>query len=181
MPGPDTAHRLVFSIVARAPRDPALGDIGLFLYDLSTLYDLLRLALDPRYDHFRFGKYPLYRGRRPLEPEDQLIVDRVEQGSILGLQAHTGVQGQAAAVARMMTGAVESIYGLSLDWAGLDRELGRLETGAGQRAFDKRVVLEQAAAQLEQRGAQSHVDTIIRRLKRSPVKITSFTCNLEQT
>jgi hypothetical protein len=48
--------------------EPRLEDRGLFLYDLATLYDLIRLALDPKYGGYRFGRYPLFRGRRPVKP-----------------------------------------------------------------------------------------------------------------
>ncbi len=81
----------------RAEETPSLGEIGLFLYDLSTLYDLIRLGLDPAYMAFRFGKYPLYRGRRPLTAEDRLLAQDVRVNPVK-VVARVGASREAAAV-----------------------------------------------------------------------------------
>ncbi len=151
--------QLFLLLQAETPGPPGLGDLGLFLYDLSTLYDLLRLALDPAYDSYRFGKYPLYRGRRPLQTGDQLIVDQVRQEPRLEIVASVVVDeenvGITTEVFRALSAELEEVYGTEI-------ESGRLD--AAGPPVD--VVL-----RLEQRGALSHLEAVLRRLHRSPWQV----------
>jgi hypothetical protein len=39
---------------------PMLADVENFLYDLNLLYEILRLAIDPRYEGFKFSHNVFY-------------------------------------------------------------------------------------------------------------------------
>ncbi len=133
-------NRLTLVVYADAVQ-PTLGEIGLFLYDLATLYELLRLALDPTYDEYRFEKYPLYRGRRPVKPVDQLRVERITVHRQIQLRA-------SVARSRVAADALDAIV-----------------------SFIRSVDDAKIAARLHARGAVRHVATVVRRLNRSPIRI----------
>ncbi len=144
----------------------ALGDAGLFLYDLATLYELLRLALDPAYADYRFGKYPLFRGRRPLEPEDRLDVDALRRDDGLHLVVSLPVRpGARRAIAAVLAGFA---HGLSAAY-GLDLDARALQRAAGLPAVRAKAAL----TALDARGARPHFETVIKRLRRSEVKVTA--------
>jgi hypothetical protein len=64
---------------------PTLFQITNFLYDVNLIYELARLATDPRYEDFRFSRYAYFRDGRPLRDEDRLRVFKLTQESPLDL------------------------------------------------------------------------------------------------
>ncbi len=132
--------RLTLVIFAQAG-ESSLGEIGLFLYDAATLYELLRLGLDPAYAEYRFEKYPLYRGRRPLRPADQLRVERIA--------VHGQIEIHATVAKTRLAAVTLSAFKAEC-----------LSTDQGE-----------ITARLEERGAARHIATVLRRLRRSPIRI----------
>lgn len=60
--------RFVLRIRGKEPPEPTLLDVTSFLYDFNLLYEISRLALDPRYEQYRFSRYTYFRKGRPLAP-----------------------------------------------------------------------------------------------------------------
>src|SRR6266478_531695 len=60
---------------------PSLLDVSSFLYDLNLLYEISRLATDPKYRNFSFSNFVFYRRGRPLEGSDRLYVQSLSHGS----------------------------------------------------------------------------------------------------
>jgi hypothetical protein len=60
---------------------PSLLDVSSFLYDFNLLYEIGRLATDPRYFDFRFSSNLFYRRGRPLDERDRLYVQSLSHGS----------------------------------------------------------------------------------------------------
>lgn len=57
--------------------DPTLLDVTSFLYDLNLVYEIGRLATDPRYEDYQFSPYTLFRDGRPLRYNERLIVQKL--------------------------------------------------------------------------------------------------------
>ena len=103
-----------------------LGDIGLFIYDFDSLYELIRLAVDPEYSEYHFRRFSLYRNGRPIAEQDQLRVTRLEMGSPLEIAGVIAVYaGAASAVVGTLWLLAQLIEKLST--ARLEKEKLQLE------------------------------------------------------
>lgn len=62
---------------------PRVQEVSGFLYDFNLVYEISRLATDPKYSDYRFSRSVWYRTRKPLVEQDRLHVDRLQLGSPL--------------------------------------------------------------------------------------------------
>ena len=88
-------RNISITILAEETLKAHLGDVGLFIYDFDSLYELVRLALDPKYADYAFSRFSLYRNGRPLEEEDQLRVEQLNLSSPLEIAGDIAVYGTA--------------------------------------------------------------------------------------
>ena len=70
---------------AKELETPTLFQVTNFLYDINLIYELSRLATDPRYQNFRFSRYAYFRDGRPLRDADRLRIIKLTQESPLDL------------------------------------------------------------------------------------------------
>ncbi len=163
---------VIITLKAQVPEDTSTGDIGLFLYDLSSLYELLRLALDPAYADYRFGKYPLFRGRHSLQPPDQLAIEQLKVERTLNLRASLfEPAGARSIVSDVLNAFVERLEAISP---------GLLVDGAPRTAGRARAAGGRIESRLSERGATSHIETVLRRLRHSPIELLHLAITREE-
>lgn len=170
------------AIRIRAETDPTpdIATVGLFLYDLDSLYEIVRLALDPAYKSYRFSRFSLYRNGRPLADQDRLLVKRLKLASPLEVFATVAAVGGAAttvaAAVWTLVQIVEKIYNLRLNHEKLELEVMKLQREAVQPRLpldlpDKPLSSEKI---LKRRAADGPLETLEKRLASSTVRITEF-------
>lgn len=170
------------AIRIRAETDPTpdIATVGLFLYDLDSLYEIVRLALDPAYKSYRFSRFSLYRNGRPLADQDRLLVKRLKLASPLEVFATVAAVGGAAttvaAAVWTLVQIVEKIYNLRLNHEKLELEVMKLQREAVQPRLpldlpDKPLSSEKI---LKRRAADEPLETLEKRLASSTVRITEF-------
>lgn len=170
------------AIRIRAETDPTpdIATVGLFLYDLDSLYEIVRLALDPAYKSYRFSRFSLYRNGRPLADQDRLLVKRLKLASPLEVFATVAAVGGAAttvaAAVWTLVQIVEKIYNLRLNHEKLELEVMKLQREAVQPRLpldlpDKPLSSEKI---LKRRAADEPLETLEKRLASSTVRITDF-------
>jgi hypothetical protein len=158
---------------------PTAQELANFVYDFNLLYEILRLALDKQYATYRFSYLTNYRGgRRIIDPEDRLYVDSLQLGSPVDatfvLMLIAGVGGGAGAVWAVVQTA-EKIYNMPLNRRKLKAEVEKLENEnakarQSQFEFDQRELLDQ----LNSREATRLYDAVTKRLKTSPIQLSSL-------
>ena len=107
---------------------PTVEEIGLFLADFATLYELHRLSADPYYGDFVFSRFALYRNGRPIDDEDKLYVEKIKHESPIELMIFLAAG--AAGVTTTLRGLVESlekIYNFRLNRELLEQNLRNAE------------------------------------------------------
>ena len=157
---------------------PSLLDVSSFLYDFNLLYEISRLATDPRYHDFKFSDFVLYRNGRPLAAYDRLLVAELRQESpILLVTAVAGVSTVIGAVWAIVQ-VVEKILNAPLERRKLRAEVERLERENRPEApssvgvdFERP---EQLRTVLRVREAETYYDNVGGRLERSSVRIKEF-------
>jgi hypothetical protein len=105
---------LRLSLRASESKIVTVDEVGLFLFDLTSLYELARLASDPKYATYRFSRFSLYRGNRPIFDEDKLYVESLRHESPLDLQA-TAAIGTAINAFSSFATLVASLFNLPLN------------------------------------------------------------------
>src|SRR4051812_32905673 len=99
------------SIIGTESLDVTFDEVGLFLYDFTCLYELVRLALDPKYNKFRFSRFSLYRNKRPLRVEDKMVVEKLRHESPIEAQVVIAITSGITAVSTFIT-MLSTIYNL---------------------------------------------------------------------
>jgi len=167
----------------------SVDDIGLFLYDFATLYELTRLALDPKYESFKFSRFALYRNGRPVKENDDIYIEKITHSSPLELIAQVALtSGVALGALWTLVQLIEKIYNIplnrkklkldtqnsELDVTKKELEVAKLrrELQLSDEDFEEQVLPEkQSSQEFEQRKAMPPIRTILRRLKRSAIQI----------
>src|SRR5215469_5387279 len=128
-PFPFDPHQPHFRIRITGPdiSYPSLLDVSSFLYDFNLLYEITRLATDPRYDDFRFSNYALFRKGRPLEPRDRLHVEALSERSPLVLVTDLSIVAGAIGALWGVVQIVEKVANASLNRRKLKAEVEKLE------------------------------------------------------
>jgi len=101
---------------------PLLQDVSAFLYDFNLVYDISRLATDPKYSDYRFTRSVWYRTRKPLTEQDRLHVDNLQLGSPFILETILAVTAVGVPAVYGIVQIAEKIA----DWK-VNREIRRLE------------------------------------------------------
>lgn len=184
------------------------SDVGLFMYDFDSLYELLRLGLDPHYADFQFSRFVLYRDHRQLEYQDRMRVSTLSLRSPLEILTLIPVLvGAVAGLAATVWALVQTIEKIrdrpfNRETRELDIQMRRLEIlklikDLGAEGWDLSpsdehletllqnagVVLpsqEQVRQILESRNALRYVDMVSGRLSRSPVAPEEFRLAVRQ-
>ena len=147
-----------------------------FLYDFNLLYEVSRLAVDPKYEAFHFSPAAYYRQGRPLRTSDRLRVRRVVYGSPLEVVAVVEAVGVAAvAVATavwLVVQAVEKIANFRLNRKKLKEELAKLES---ENSKVTALNDEHPRHLLERREALELYDKIVGRLLNADIRVVEVT------
>lgn len=184
-------------LVGTESSEPTPSDIGLFLNDVDTLYELLRLALDPFYDAFEFSRFVLYRGRRPLKKEDKQYLEKLRHES--PIEVETAITIGVASVAAISTFVtmLTLLYNQPLNREKLRADLEAARLNAENAKLEQRkkeleirkLQRDERIAQLEDskiligsgvsnelslRDASEFVRKIERRLEKSPIRIKTI-------
>jgi hypothetical protein len=163
---------------------PMLGDVQNFLYDINFLYEILRLAIDPNYEGFKFSHNAFFRNGRPLKPEDRLHIESLKLTSPidihivinLNMALATGTVAGAATLISILAYAdkIADLMNLPLVRRKLKAEVEKLErenAEAALRGEDADRALETTKETVRVRGAEYYADVAGRRLRQSPVKL----------
>jgi hypothetical protein len=183
----DTTHVARLTLTADAQGTPHISDVALFLYDFTSLYEIVRLAVDPRYRSYHFSRFSLYRNGRPLDERDQLQVGSLRMRSPLEVVASIAVAGGAAASVAtavwVVVQTIERIYNLPLNREKLELEVQKLRREEAQPALPMDLPGQKpdAQAQIARRKASDSLEAIARRLGASPVRITRIELEVRES
>ena len=174
---PDSTHVARLTLTADALATPHVAEIALFLYDFTSLYEIVRLAVDPHYRTYKFSRFSLYRNGRPLDERDRLELGSIHMRSPLEVVATIAVAGGAAASAAtaiwVVVQTLEKIYNLRLNREKLELEVQKLRREEAQPALpmDLPGGKPDAQTQIARRKASESLEAVARRLEASPVRI----------
>jgi len=174
---PQPARSVILRIRATAEAAPDISDVGLFLYDLDSLYEMARLAFDPEYKGYHFSRFSLYRNGRPLAPRDKLLVRRIHLASPLEVTATVAAGAAAAASVAAALWAfvqlVEKIYNLRLQREKLELEVERLkhETVQARLPLGLPEMTGDPEKVFQRRAATEPLETLAKRLAASPIHV----------
>jgi hypothetical protein len=177
---PSPPQRLILTIKADVGRTPDVEEIALFLYDLASLYEIVRLGTDPEYKAYRFSRFSLYRKGRPLAPSDRLVVRAIRLHSPLEVIATIAAAGGAAASIATaiwsMLQVVDKLYNLRLNRQKLELEIRKLKREAIQTRLplDLPEEMPDPLPLLKKRNATAYLETVIRRLQTSKIRVTEL-------
>jgi hypothetical protein len=177
---------VILHIRADAGQPPEISDVGLFLYDLDSLYEIVRLAFDPAYKTYRFSRFSLYRNGRPLVPGDKMTVRQLRLASPLEVTATIAAGAAAAASVAAALWAfvqtVEKIYNLKLQRQKLELEIERLrhETVQARLPLDLPEAAPDPDRVLRRRSASEPLETLMRRLAASRLRVIELDIELSQ-
>jgi len=167
------------SLVASELPRPVLGDVALFIYDFDSLYEVVRLSVDPRYEDFRFSRFALYRNGRPLKPEDRMHVESIRLESPLELV--TTILAVSAAASSVLgtlllaTQVLEKTSNFRLSRRKLSLEVLRLERDLGIAKNETlRTLPQDPIDRLTRRDALPYVFTLTNRLEKSQVVVAEI-------
>lgn len=160
---------------------PTLLDVSAFLYDFNLGYELSRLATDPKYSHFHFSRYALFRNGRPLRNEDRLRIEKLSHSSPIEL--NTLLWGAPLAIGAIwgIVQIVERISNWKLNRRKLQEEIKKLEWENAARSAEnsskvpnERIPIyteEEYVIRIQQRDEAHLIDGVTRRLEASAVRI----------
>jgi len=162
---------------------PSLLDVSSFLYDLNLLYEISRLATDPKYHDFSFSNYAFYRRGRPLDERDRLYVQSLSHRSPIAIvlvvtAVATGVGGIWGIVQ-----IAEKVANARLNRRKLQAEVEKLE-----RENREATMLPEPSPSDEEgfrkvlrvREAEHFYDNVAGRLQRSSVRIKELEIEVVQ-
>jgi hypothetical protein len=166
-------------------RTPLLLDISSALYDFNVMYEVLRLAVDPKYDavSLKNAQYLLRRNGRPLAPEDRLHVEKLVQQSPLELITILAALPGAAATIWAIAQATEKLVLLPLNREKLRQEIEKLRR-ENQVGTSPRLIISTADAdehltrRLETRGVLPIFQSLLARLGRARTRLTEISVEL---
>jgi hypothetical protein len=173
------------TVVAEETFKAHLGDVGLFIYDFDSLYELVRMAVDPKYAGYTFSRFSLYRNGRPLDEEDQLRVEQLNLSSPLEIAGDIAVYGTAASAVLgslyLLVQLLEKISNFHLHKEKLELEAEKLrkeldEENLNLIEHDADALQDQVAA----RGAEDYISQVSRRLERSSIEIVDITFEVRE-
>jgi hypothetical protein len=162
------------------PSNIALLDLSGFLYDFNLLFEVGRLATDPRYEGVSLNRRDLwYRRGRPLAPEDRLYVERLRSESPIELITILGAVGASFGAIWVLVQAVEKISNFRLNRAKLRLEVEKLQRESERETQPMRVVHEEhIELLLHRRQAYPKIDNLTKRLADSPVEVRELDVRL---
>ncbi len=185
MPSIDRQHEHIrISLVGEEITQPTTSDVGLFIYDFASIYELARLATDPNYEYFQFSRFALYRNGRHLRQQDQLNIDRIRLESPLEVISTIAIVGGAimgvAGAVWTITQTFEKLYNLPLSRRKLELEVQKLEReeSLANRKSDSLITPEETPRLLEEREAAPYIEIVARRLSNSPIRIQKIDVEL---
>jgi hypothetical protein len=170
-------RQIQIAVSGSETEQPTTNDVGLFLYDFASLYEIARLATDPKYDSFRFSRFVLYRNGRHLRSADQMKVELVRLASPLELISTIVVASSAITGAIwVMVQIFEKIYNMPLNHRKLELEVRKLEREDLEATRAKMSIIgpEEAMRLLNKREAVPYIDRVAHRLTESPIQIQDF-------
>lgn len=164
---------------------PTVEELGLFLADFATLYELHRLNSDPFYGDFTFSRFALYRNGRPIDEYDKLYIESIRHESpIEAAVVLAAIVGFGAALKNFVE-SLEKIYNfrhnrkkldldirngeLDLEKKQLEIEKLRLERLSKITSVDSFIV--DSRSTVESRSATTWIRKVEARLERSSIRI----------
>ncbi len=183
----DSTHVARLTLAADPQSSPHISDIALFLYDFTSLYEIVRLAVDPRYRAYHFSRFSLYRNGRPLDERDRLQLGSIRMRSPLEVVASIAVAGGAAASVAtalwVVVQTIEKIYNLPLNRERLELEVQKLRREEAQPALPLDLPGGKPDGQtlIARRKASDSVEAIARRLESSPVRIIRIELEIRES
>jgi hypothetical protein len=94
---------------------PSLSGIAYFLHDFNLLYEFSRIVEDPKYRDYRFSRFSVYRNRRRIDPNDQLVVRRLTRESPLEFIAAVAALPAAATAIWVLVQTFEKIWNMPVN------------------------------------------------------------------
>jgi hypothetical protein len=173
-PGNTTSVQVI--IRANQTDPPNVSEVGLFVFDFDSLYELARLSVDPKYADFNFTRFALYRNARRVDSRDKMYVDLLKLASPLemasAIAVYAGAAASISATLWVLVQAFERIYNLKLNREKLQLEIQKLKRDLDPDAND---FIEpdpvEVMDQLEERGAREYIEMVEKRLFRSSIQI----------
>jgi len=148
---------------------PRLQEVSNFIYDLNLVYEISRIATDPRYQRYKFSRFIWNRNGRHLKDEDRLHVTSLHLGSPLFLQTAILLIPVATGAAWVLTQMAERIA----DWRP-NREIKKLELEKLRRELQPAVPPQNVQETLRDRGALEYYERAAERLGENEIKITEM-------
>ena len=170
------SSRLLLNMKLKAPDYSSPGDVGLFLYDIDSLYELIRLSLDEHYKDFSFSRFALYRGHRKLSENDKLQIQDLSMQS--PIEVATSVTVYAGMVASILgtfwvfIQILEKIYNLKLNHEKLRLEVEKLKKALTDDIHDEKEFPDETA--LVERESIEFIEIIEKRLARAELEIVDL-------
>ncbi len=183
----DSTHVARLTLAADSKASPHISDVALFLYDFTSLYEIVRLAVDPHYRNYHFTRFSLYRNGRPLEERDRLELGSIRMRSPLEVVATIAVAGGAAASVAtaiwVVVQTLEKIYNLPLNRERLELEVQKLRREEAQPALPLDLPGGKPDGQtlIARRKASDSLEAIARRLEASPVRIIRIELEIRES
>lgn len=171
----------VIRVEAEDTNSPHLGDLASLIYDFNLVYEISRLATDPRYQDYKFSRFVWNRNRRPLKDQDRLLLQSMKLESPLVFTL----------VVPKIPAAIASIWGLVqiteriADW-NVNRRIRRLELDKLEKDRDRELArnlgghegLTQLRNNLHDRGAEIYYEQSTKRLATNEMIITDIKLNV---
>jgi hypothetical protein len=173
-PEENTTVQLI--IRAHQPYPPIASEVGLFVFDFDSLYELVRLSVDPKYADFNFTRFALYRNAKRVEASDKLYVSLLRLASPLEMAStiavYAGVAASISATIWVLVQTFERIYNLQLNREKLQLEIKKLKSDLNENnnTFiepDPGEVMEH----LEEKGVSQYLETVEKRLSKSSIQV----------
>ncbi len=153
---------------------PSLLDISSFLYDLNLLYEISRLATDPKYRDFAFSRYVFYRSGRPMDSGDRLYVQSLSHDSPIAIVLVATIVATGIAAIWGIVQIGDKLVNAPLNRRKLKAEVEKLERENRNAALSHELLPqgeEDFRRTLRIREAEHFYDNVAGRLERSSVQI----------
>src|SRR5437899_9522367 len=137
-------EEILISIKAVERGEVQFRDTVNFLWDFNLLYEISRLALDPKYRDFRITPYVFQRNGRPIWPEDRLRLVELSTESPLKLRIALTAVPVAAATLWTLVQTAQTISNWPLQHEKLEAEVlkTQLEVEKLDRELHRHVLVE---------------------------------------
>jgi hypothetical protein len=192
-PHPFHGYQFVISLRGSEPDSPEFNDTANFLYDLNLLYELGRLAVDKKYEHFAFNQNAFRRNGRPLRSDDRQVLVRLKQESPIEIGTALAFVAGAPSAIWLLAQAFERLYNIRLNREKTRAEIRKInsetiknlaeaervkldvlravkqEWDEAERKFDQNT-----CEPAEGTEAGKLIQTVTRRISESPIRVTEF-------